>query len=182
MDSKQVSAGYYQWLLGFVSPEKFARSGYGKILRQLYSIDFEYSILNDRNRISDGLQLRKLYLNELGLTSEDVDLNRPCSVLEILVSLSRRLANDILGDLDNTGLSGAWFWKMIDNLGLNKYSGGRYDKNECFYIINNWMERDFEFNGKGSPFPLKHPKMDQRKIELGLQMMNYVNENPEISG
>lgn len=181
MDAKQVSAGYYQWLLGFVAPEKFGRSGYGKVLRQLYSMDFEYSILNDFNRISDGLFLRQMFAEEIGEEKDSIEIDRPCSVLEVLISLSRRLAEDILGDPDNTGLTGKWFWKMIDNLGLNKYSGGRYDKNACFDVVNRWMERSFSYNGKGSPFPLKHPTSDQRKAELGQQMMSYVYEHSEES-
>ena len=177
MDNKQVSAGYYQWLLGFVAPEKFGRGGYGKVLRQLYSIDFEYSILNDFNRISDGLYLRQLYADEIEIDKNDVQIDRPCSVLEVLIALSKRLAQDILGDFDDSGLTGKWFWKMIDNLGLNKFSGGKYDRSKCFDIVLSWMEREFSYNGNGSPFPLKHPKCDQREIELAQQMMNYVHEN-----
>lgn len=179
MDTKQVSAGYYQWLLGFVAPEKFGRSGYGKVLRQLYSIDFEYSILNDYNRILDGLNLRKMFAEEIGEDADSIGLDRPCSVLEVMISLSRRIAEDILWEPENIGMTGKWFWKMIDNLGLNRFSGGRYDKDACFSIVSTWIERDFSYSGKGSPFPLKRPKGDQRKIELGQQMTNYLSENQE---
>ena len=44
-------------------------------------------------------------------------------------------------------------------------------------ILDRWIERKFSRNGKGSPFPLKKPKKDQRKVELWYQMQGYICEN-----
>ena len=165
--------GYFKWLADKIG----CNGARKKLIRQLYSIDFTYKISNDVNRISDGMNLRRLYASECGV---DPDERRPVSVLEVLIGLSKRLAEDILGDQDNTGLAIRWFWRMLDNLGVSRYIGGRYDKATVCIIVERWMARDFTARGKGSPFPLKRATEDQRKVEIWTQMMNYLAENPQF--
>lgn len=167
---------YFKWLGDKVSCNGARR----KLIRQLYFMDFKYKIPKDVNRLGDGLNLRKTFEDESGVTAAE---GRPVSVLEVLVALSKRLAEDILGDPDNTGLTARWFWRMVDNLGLTKYIGGKYDKKTAFVvsgIVERWMGREFTPRGKGSPFPLKTASEDQRKVEIWTQMMNYIAENPQF--
>lgn len=175
----RASDGYFSWLCNKVGvfyggPHETAV----KLMWQLHSIDFEYSIVNDINRIKDGLMLRERYMEEAKV---DGDWSWPCSVFEVLIGLARRFSEEVLGD-DSPGeeLLNKWFWQMIKNLGLMKFARGNYDKGECCIIISRWISRRFEADGSGSPFPLRHPEEDQRKVEIWQQICSYLAENPEL--
>lgn len=172
MEKETEGNGYFKWLCDKIG----CNGARKKLIRQLYSIDFTYKISNDVNRLSDGAGLRDLYQLETG---RPANADFPISVLEVLIGLSKRLAEDVLGDQDNTGLSAVWFWRMLENLGVMKYVGGKYDRGAVCIIIERWMSRDFTPRGKGSPFPLKRANDDQRKVEIWSQVMNYLAENPQ---
>ena len=176
VNGESLSA-YYRWLIGLVGCENGRFSGANKLLKQLFNIDFCYNILPDRNRVGDGLYLRETWNFETG-NNEEID--RPCSVLEVLIGLSKRIAQDVIGDPDGTGLTEKIFWRFAGNLGLCEYLGNRYDKNEVIFLIEKWMERDFDYDGEGSPFPLRFPNEDQRECEIWQQVMNYLAENPDV--
>lgn len=168
-------SAYFEWLIDTYLWEKTLWKTSIKVLKQLFAIDFTYRIENDVNRIYDGLDIRKKFTNETGIMLDDI---RPCSVLEVLLGLSIRFAENVLGDPDETGLAAKWFWKMVENLGLKGLSGSRDDRSMCIILVEIWMDRDFEPDGNGSPFPLRNNHgIDQREVEIWQQIMNYEAEN-----
>jgi hypothetical protein len=74
-----------------------------------------------------------------------------------------------------------WFWKMLENIGLNGCTDETYldDWNDRYVdqILEKIIERGYGRDGKGGLFPLKRARKDQRKVELWYQMSNYLVEN-----
>ena len=173
------SKHYYDWLCEEINLDD---SLYDMLIFELYSIDFEWLIPLDSDRAYDGIVLREGFYNSRGIDIPTDD--KPCSVLEVLICLAQRF-NFLLDDDDRGDRTRLWFWEMIENLGLMKFSnayldkpyGRRLDKlNDIHTICDRWMKREFDYTGKGSPFPLDDPNEDQRKADLVSQMNQYVLE------
>lgn len=137
-------------------------------LRRLHNMEFIWILDHDRRRALDGLTLRSKYPRFKEF--DQVDHDRPCSVLEMLAALAIRMDKEWIG---NARINKAYipFKDMIQNLNLN-------EKN-FYQNVNDWMYRRFGRNGEGSIFPLKRPipGEDQRDIEIWNQMIRYINEN-----
>lgn len=156
---------YSDWLLGVIDLDM---RDYGYLKFALAQKDF-YSILpEDERRESDGRALREDY-------GEEVD--GTCSVLEMLVALAIRMADEIVPEIGNAGY---FFWLMVKNLGLDDMDDAEFNPEETHYILDRFLERGYEPNGYGGLFPLEHPKKDQRNVEIWYQMQAYVIENYEI--
>lgn len=158
------------------------RPDFELLLDRLWKKEY-YSILpNDQNREKDGMILRDIpdgpdYSNYYG----------PCTVLEMLIALSKRMEWEISGtgyDITYVDL----FWEMLDNLGLTRFDNLAmlYDErtHEVDHILTNWIERQYSPDGDGGIFPIKrwNRKVDkpQDKVEIWYQMMRYLSENYEI--
>ena len=144
----------------------YRRPGYAKLMKQLHNTVFCFSIPMDKNRVGDGLYLRR------GLW--DVD-SRPCSVFEMLVGLSQRM-NGFLG-WNGNDQSGNLFWEMLENLGLDRYDDDHYSERNVSLVLNRWMGRRFEFDGTGGIFPIPGTDRDQRLCEFWSQMNEYIFVN-----
>ena len=146
---------------------------YSDLLMVMYETDFVWALDLDEDRVDDGLLLRE----ELAVSKPE----KPCSVLEVLIGIARRmdyiLSDDISGDRTRV-----WFWEMVENLGLKTWTnliiwhtpGARFSIQT---VLNRWMTRCFEVDGTGSIFPLKYPKYDQRDQTITYQMNAYILEN-----
>ena len=170
----RIRREYFEWLCNLASVE---RSGYTYyfLFNDLHLIDFFTKIERDNNRVEDGLQLRK----EFGC--EDI-LTGPCSVLEMIIALARRM-DGIMYDNEIGPEPDYWFWRMMENLGLDRYFDCEEyiseDKNsEIQNIICTLLERRYSWNGRGGLFPLKDNGYlkDQRKVEIWYQMQSYLVE------
>ncbi len=165
---------YLVWLYGLVADPELEDPSqtYWKLLKQLYTKEFVWIIPNDDNRMEDGKDLRVEFIREEGLVLVDPDwLNLGCSVLELVIGLSRRLAFDLDGE------PAYWFWQLIDNLGLGRYNDkSRLMRKRIDAILDNLIFRQYRYNGDGGFFPLKYAKEDQRRVELWYQLCAYVLE------
>lgn len=153
------------------------------LLRRLHEIDFYSLVPNDDNRGEDGIVLRDTYLdhNRGGFNPEMND--KPCSVLEMLIGLSYRLEFETAQSRwEKTPKT--WFWILIENLGLD-FRSCRHISRAAYAekideVVHNLLERHYKGNGEGGLFPLKHPKKDQRRVEIWYQMSAYIIENYPI--
>ena len=72
------------------------------------------------------------------------------------------------------------FWELISNLGLEKYSKRGWKGTNVYFeideILNIWLERRYDEDGKGNIFPLKDPIKDQKTVEIWYQMQSYLLE------
>lgn len=173
--------GYFLWLCSLVDADL---ERYSELLYILYNIEYRWSIRQDESRATEGIMLRDEYYLSSNMEEYWVlDWDGPCSVLEALIPLARRM-DDILTDEFTGDRSRVWFWRFIENLGLRPYDNNHllndiYDA--CEYdvqlIVNKWLDREFEFDGTGSIFPVPGAVGDQREISTIYQMYNYVNVN-----
>lgn len=179
----QIKQDYFQWLCEMVHSDGPSQS-YGILLKTLHSIPFFALHERDLNRMDDGYRLRYEYQSFSGhRISEDL-YEMKVSVLEVLIGLTNRI-EDLMYDPDKGDQTLIWFWEMIDNLGFENFTDEAFGSRQWYTfqvedVIKKWLERRFQRNGKGSPFPLENWKYDQRKIELLYQMNDYLNERYPI--
>jgi hypothetical protein len=165
---------YLQWLYEQVADSSEAdpsRTHWG-ILRQMYVKEFVWFVPNDDNRIEDGKFLRQEFADSLELCDVDPGwLQLGCSMLELLVGLSRRLAFEAEGEPRD------WFWQLMKNLGLHRYDDCRtYPSKAVGDALDRVIWRTYAYDGSGGLFPLKDAREDQREVELWYQLCAYVLE------
>ena len=173
--SEPLDELYFRWLYAQVSNVKLKNPSrtYWSLLRLLHMKEFVWFIPNDDNRLEDGRLLRFEFveLHEL----HDVDPNwmdLECSMLEMLIGLSRRLWFEDDMPVDE------WFWHLMENLGLNGLTDrGGWSEQDVDEILDAVIWRTYEKDGRGGLFPLVEPKEDQREVELWYQMSEYLLEN-----
>jgi hypothetical protein len=167
---------YLEWLYSQVAPvdKKSPSKTYWKLFRQLYSKEFIWIQPNDDNRVEDGRDLRYEFRYQFPTVVVSADwMHLPCSMLELLIGLSRRLA--FLTD----SMSDIWFWQLLDNLNISQCTDARYSEKTKAYIdviLDRVIWRTYEYNGAGGLFPLIHPAEDQRNVELWFQLNSYLLE------
>ena len=167
---------YFDYLVDLVGGDH----GYSMALRRLFSSIFEYSVENDDNRASDGVDLRF----EFSCSDDDIDwlfasMPEECTVLEMMVALALRIENDIMYDPEIGDRSAEWFWLMFENMGLMEYPDERYDEADVDDIIDNLVQRRYRRNGVGGLFYIADPSVDMRKVEIWYQMNFYFCEHIE---
>jgi hypothetical protein len=168
---------YFTWLYSQVASvkQKHPHKSYWILLRQLYTKEFVWFVPNDDNRAEDGRDLRYEFFDAEGIAEVDRDhawADLGCSMLEVLLGLSRRLSFEAEGRVDD------WFWHLLENIGLDKFTDSSgYDPGEVDEILERIIWRNYRPDGVGGLFPLKEPEDDQRKVELWYQLSAYVIEN-----
>ena len=177
MDGRPLDELYLQWLYSQVAvPDEDRKElSYWKLLKQLFTTEFLWLIPNDDNRLEDGKALRREFLAQQAIDPRDVDphwLELGCSVLELMVGLSRRL------EFEAGGKPHYWFWVMMENIGLRKYHDDvrRYPQGRIDDILHTVIFRQYNSSGLGGFFPLQVPFQDQRNVELWYQLSAYVVE------
>lgn len=174
---EQYVGEYFDYLCELINLDE---SVYSMLISELYSIPFEWVLDLDSDRNYDGFVLQGTYYGNVD--NPDIVGDRHCSVLEILIVLAQKM-DYILDDDDRGDRTRIWFWELIDNLGYMKFTnsyleepyGRDFDKlNEIRYIAKRWLNREFEYNGEGSPFPINVPHEDQRTVDLIRQLNAYI--------
>lgn len=164
---------YFDYLIDKVGE----RGKHRLLLSFLFDSEFtwSYKVPTDANRAKDGTFLRSRYANETGDFLLYSDRQEPCNVLEMLVALSIRIEEDIMGDPGNDHPE-KWFWEMIKNLGLYPATDNVFSEDLVGKVVRIWLTRSYEANGLGGLFPLQNPKKDQRLVSIWDQMNFYLNE------
>lgn len=156
---------YLRWLIDLVAtPNEINR--YLEVSKILYSEPYVPVHIMDENRAIDGIELRQEWLSLYDEHAYIYDgwLEEPCSVLEMLVALSRR------ANFTATSMTTAeWFKTMLDNLSLRIPDVNfQENKHKVYYIL------DLMDHGEISPFPTNYPDY---KDQLWDQMMEYIDVN-----
>ena len=180
MRNKQLLNDYYLWLLGIVDGAGYFIDDYDEMLWKLFNIDFVWLLEMDSNRALDALNLRYEYVHVCnGQLCPEFE-QKDASVLEVLIALANNWEHEITYDFRIGDRTAQWFWLMLKNLELIRYPNWAYDEEKVAKIVNIWIFREFQKNGKGSPFPVKSGKGDQKKVEIWYQLQQFVLENVEI--
>lgn len=149
---------------------------YYDLFKILHDIEFVWILDRDENREADGRDVRYDYDIPKGCEKYlDEFIERPVSVLEVLLAIADRIEREYIGDPADERPD-IFFMEMIKNLGL---TGLIVNNGEEVIedIVNRWMRRMFLPDGYGSPFPVRYDRRDQRKLEIFDQVLSYINEN-----
>lgn len=169
----RIEYEYFEWMYQIVLGK-----GYRKLLSYLYDIPFKFILDMDYNRICDGCDLRYKFGHDAHIPSRVIDLklgNVECSVLEVMVALSIRMEESILCDPDYGDRTSIWFWEMIKSLGLYHMDDDNFDERLVCVVIERFMDRDYEPNGRGGLFTVRNACCDMRDVDIWYQMCMYVD-------
>lgn len=179
--TSSLTEDYLRWLAPQIGEQH--QQDHEDLLALMFEKEFKQveSVPNDENRAVDGLDLRLCFCLETGLrtrfpdkTPTDLILG-PCSFLEALIGLSKRLAFSAGGDPRN------WAWQLVENLELHKFKDPitKGKAKQVDDILEACIGRKYKPNGLGGFFPLAWPDEDQTQVELWYQMSAYIRERPE---
>lgn len=165
---------YFTWLysqIGSLKTRDKSRT-YWNLARQLFTKEFVWIVPNDDNRVEDGRNLRLEFVTEQGVEGVRPDwFDIGCSMLEMLVGLSRRLSFEAGGEPRE------WFFQLVENLGLYDLTDNKHiHEREVDRVLERVIWRNYEPDGNGGLFPLKYADRDQREIEIWYQMNSYLLE------
>lgn len=171
----RLKEAYFHWLVKQVRDpsRRNQRRTYWDLLSLMHSKEFVWLVPNDDNRIADGVYLRYEFLDGRNLSGEIAKEDfGPCSTLEVLIALSRRV------EFQAGGSAEGWAWQLLDNLGLLRMSDplSKRKVNLANQILEDLIWRQYQSDGEGGFFPLNHPPEDQTKVEIWAQMCCYVIE------
>jgi hypothetical protein len=178
-----VKRDYFYWLCDVVTSDldndQFLR--HIKLIKYLYTKPFRWFVPNDDNRAFEGMSLRRKFCESRGISFDydlmGEELHSNVTMLELLISLSTLCRDLVYGLNDNTDGIDEWFWRLLINIDLHKYTDDVYNEDEVDEILENVIERRYSRNGKGGLFPLEWSRKDQRKVELWYQMSEYLVRN-----
>ena len=160
---------YFLWLIAQIGVPEKNRNTYNDLFMRLHETEFVWMVPHDDNRSQDAIEVRLEFLNNRRI--RDVE-ERPVSILEVLIALSRRVS------WTTNQSPEFWAWQLLENLRLTKSSdplvGRKAERVE--EILYSLVWRTYDRTGEGGFFPLKYPQDDQTKREIWDQMNAYVNE------
>lgn len=178
MSRHSLSEDYLRWLEPQTREENDDPGrNYWGLLTIMYEKEFVWLVPNDDNRIVDGLDLRVEFCYSQHIRPDALKHLGPCSFLEVLIGLSRRLS------FTAGGSAPGWAWQLAINLELHKLFDplSRRKQIRVHDILDTVIWRTYMPDGSGGFFPLAWPDDDQTKIEIWYQMANYVEEiHPEF--
>ena len=167
----EINNEYFEWMYDLVGGMRgSAYTSYRKLLMLLHNTEFVYSIPMDENRAEDGIDLR----HRFSFTNSYL-LDKPCSVLEMMVALSIRCEESIMDDTTMGDRTSQWFWGMIKNLGLNSMTDANFDKKYVENQVRAFLNRDYESDGRGGLFRVKDCEVDLRDVEIWYQLCWYLD-------
>lgn len=164
-------AKYLQWVSEMLGKDSMF---YGDLLEVFFSVEFVDIVPNDDNRLQEGLAIREEYVRKTGEPYPSIGY---CSLLEVVVGISRRISEAVYNPDQDTRAS--WFWVIVDNLGLLGYTDETMDpisREDVRGLLKNVVSRSYKKNGSGGLFPLLRPLGDQREVELWYQMDYWLAE------
>ena len=179
MIEHEINEDYFEWLYEGMCGNRYSKNiSYRKLLEHLHNTNFRYTISNDKNRASDGIDLRYSFALSQGCEDEPeliTDyLKGPCSVFEMMVALAQR-CESVMDDPKIGDRTGQWFWGMINNLGLGGMNDNRYDEQYVNDVINTFLDREYKSNGKGGLFTIRNCEYDLREVEIWYQLCWYLD-------
>lgn len=179
MIDEQIRVEYFEWMYGMTCRERYPNSiSFRRLLLHLHNTEFRYSMPRDGDRSSDGHRLRYRFGDSMGYdeyTIESVFRYYDVSVLEMMIALAIRIEEDIMDNAEIGDRTNQWFWIMIVNLGLGDMMDDRYNAQHVDEVLNRFMDREYESNGKGGLFYIRNSKRDIRNLEIWYQMCEYLN-------
>lgn len=177
MTRDAIAKRYFEWLSEMVGGRRVSKElSYQKLLTHLHNTEFRWSIPRDENRAEEGMSLRYRYSYENGYSYDDIleAVDGECTVLEMIIALAIEGEN-IMDDPMVGDRTGQWFWNMIVNLGLGSMTDSKYDAETVDYILERFLDREYDPDGRGGLFRIKDSAHDLRDMEIWHQLCAYLN-------
>lgn len=170
-----VDDRYFNWLVNIISSEELMETN-SKLLSTLHHVEFKCEDM-DMNMREHGIELRKEFAMWLDLSNRAYSylMTRPCSVLEMLVALSKKM-EDIMHNTTYGDRTWLWFWGMISNLQLKNCIDYRYNEREVLDKLIIFMSRNYEKDGFGGLFCVENAEYDMTKLSIWQQMNYFLKE------
>lgn len=167
---------YFEWMFDLVCEGRYAETiSYKKLLTYLHNVEFTYSMSKDADRAADGVELRYRFAYDTGYICAEDYLEGPCSVLEMMIALAIR-CEEVMDDTAYGDRTAQWFWKMIINLGLGDMLDSRFDEYHVEAVIDRFLNREFEPDGRGGLFKVRRCDYDLRHVEIWKAMCWMLDE------
>lgn len=183
-NGNELPRQYFEWICSIACGSHIFKRGqtYSRLFRLLHDTEFTYLLRMDENRAAGGKDLRWRFCCAMELSPDtalpdELTCLYPCSVLEMMVALASYCEEHITGDPDVGDRTGEWFFEMLDNLGLSGMDDRHFDAERCRDILERFLQREYEPDGRGSLFILQDDSRDWRDMEIWYQMMEYLSEN-----
>lgn len=176
-----IDEEYYQYLISYVGGDN---NGYSKLLRFMFETPFSYPdyIPMDQNRAEDGLSLREHFAMERKYLITDILNGVPCTVLEMLVALSRRIEIEIMSNYSKGDRTSEWFWLMVSNAELNTMNDICFNELYTINAIQRFEYRLYNKDGSGGGlFVIHDDRRDMRTADIWYQMQWYLSEQLRIN-
>lgn len=163
---------YFDWLVDLVNADDLLR-----LCEIMDGLDFTWTLPLDENLVHHAFYIRGLYEDNTGRDAGR--LYDSCSLFEAIVALAYKCDLDVMYDADIGARYSVWFHHFIENLfdGRARLAEERMEEDEIIDICVRFMNREYERDGSGGMFPIKHDRRDQRRIHLWLQMNMWLVEN-----
>lgn len=156
--------------------ERFAESiSYRRLLTFLHDVEFVYFVPYDENRAAEGIALRYRFCLLHDCRELEWCLDGPCSVLEMILAVAIRCEENIMDDPSMGDRTSQWFWNMITNMGLGGMYDTNYDEQLVIDVVDRFLRREYEPDGRGGLFRVRNWDRDMRDAEIWHQLMAYIN-------
>lgn len=167
-----INNKYFDWIYKTACDKRFPKTiSYRKLFMRLHSIEFRYYLSKDGGRYDDGLDLRyRFAYRHPEIDDAERYLEGPCSVLEMIFALAIRTEEQIMDNPNMGDRTAQWFWYMITNLGLGSMDDDNYDREYIDMVVDRFMDREYEPNGKGGLFTIRDCDTDLRDVEIWWQL------------
>lgn len=194
MDYEAIKTEYLCYLMNRIGLEAEGTDGYLRLCETLQEIAFLPQTDMDENRCSDCMDLREEFAQyDFPDSEEDQMWMKVCldmahgesgTMLELLTVIAEKMAFETC-DSQYEASTRKWFLEILGNCGLGKHwSNEDFEDEGNEEVVRDAMNtvifRKTGWDGEGGLFPLAYPQYDQRKVEIIIQMNNYLEENYEI--
>jgi hypothetical protein len=93
----------------------------------------------------------------------------------MMVALAIRCEETIMDDTAFGNRTGQWFWGMIRNLGLSSMIDSEFDRDFVDAVVARFLNREYDSDGAGGLFTVKHCDYDMRTVEIWCQLSWYLD-------
>lgn len=174
MDDPWVS--YFNELCSILDRAPYGRnvSLYSKLLWQLHNTPFRTIVRMDENRTADAVEFRRTYFGRT--------IDHEVCMLEVMLTLARRIEIDVMQGTTPCDRTVDWFWVMVDSLGLSNMTDEVYNEAIVKTVLKRFEHGRYSPDGRGGLFTVSNSGIDMRKQEIWYQAALYLTDILRIEG